>query len=67
MLKFKQIIKEYHLEDKAEEIAEYVTSKKEFSLKEFAEEFNLKQEDAKHILDTIYKATELREKHLKQK
>ncbi|MBD3249909.1 hypothetical protein GF336_07720 [Candidatus Woesearchaeota archaeon] len=68
MEKFKQIIKKYNLEDKAEEIAEYVTSKEKehFSLKEFAEKFNLEEKDAKHLLETIYKAVEAREKYLKE-
>ncbi len=67
MEKFKEIIKRYSLEDKAEEIAEYITSKKKehFSLKEFAKKFNLKEEDAKHLLETIYKAVEAREKYMK--
>ena len=68
MQKFKQIIKKYKLEDRAEEIAEYITykDKKHFSLDEFAKKFNLKKEDAEHILNIIYKAVEAREKYLQE-
>lgn len=66
MQRFKQIIKKYKLEDKAEEIAQYITSKDKshFSADDFAKKFNIKKEHAQHILDTIYKAVELREKWL---
>lgn len=68
MQRFKEIIKKHKLEDRAEEIAQYITSrdKEHFSLKEFAEKFNLPEEDAEHILKTIYKGIEARERFLKE-
>lgn len=65
---FKAIIKKHKLEEKAEEIANYITSKKkeQFSLKEFAEHFNLPMGEAEHLVKTIYKAVQARKKFLKE-
>ena len=56
------------LEEKAEEIAEYITSKskEQFSLKEFAKHFKLPEDKAEHLVKTIYRAMEAREKYLKE-
>ena len=68
MEKFKEIVKKYGLESRADEIADYVMSsdKKCFHIKDFCVKFGLKEEDASHLLDVIYKAVSAREKFLSE-
>ena len=64
LLRFREILDKHGLssEKNAEKIAEYVTNHKEklFSADEFAKDFNIPSEDAKIILEVIYKASKLR-------
>lgn len=64
--KFRKIIHKYQFnEDKAGEIADYLTKNPEISTDEFARLFNISVEDAKYMLEFIHKASKLREKYLK--
>lgn len=66
--KFKEIVKRYNLfnEDKADEIAHYITDHKKdgFSVEDFSRDFTIPIDDARIFLSVVYKGVELREKHI---
>jgi len=66
---FLRVVKKYKLdeEEKAQEIANYLTKKEKINLVEFATDFNISQEDAKVFLEFVKKGIDFKESYLDKK
>lgn len=64
MERFKEIIKKNKLEEKADEIAELITTKKDLSPKEFSKKFNITEEESEHLIKKMKEAMNSRERWL---
>lgn len=64
--KFEEIVQKYNLEtpEKAEEIANFLTSEKNVSVKEFAVLFAMGEEDAKIFFSFIEKGIKFKEENI---
>ncbi|MGM5485217.1 MAG: hypothetical protein ACQEP1_05085 [Nanobdellota archaeon] len=62
--KFDEVIRKYGLEEKADEIADYVLKKGNVEVDEFAKLFNIEVEDAKILLSFIEKGINFRSNKL---
>lgn len=64
LLRFREILKKHKLdkEENAEKISSYLTNNKKgkFNAKDFALEFKIPEQDARIILEVIYKGIEFR-------
>jgi hypothetical protein len=61
---FDRVIRKYNLKDKADEIADYITKRKNIDPKEFAVLFNIDVQDAQVLLSFIDIGLKFKEKHI---
>ena len=66
---FKDIVKKYNLQDenKAQEIANYISKSETISSEEFSKKYNIEHEDAKKFLKFLHKGIKFKEEHLDKK
>ena len=68
---FEQVVKKYGLdkEERAKKIAEYLTNStnSKITSQEFAQQFNMKEEEARIFLEFIEKGVQFKEKHIDEK
>ncbi|MCB9362109.1 hypothetical protein H6504_01615 [Candidatus Woesearchaeota archaeon] len=64
MSEFKAIIQKYNLQEKVDEITDYIFSKQEIDPKEFATLFAMDAKDAITFLHTIHRGLKFKEEYL---